>query len=83
MKRELNILSVIVGLLVLSQLSMAELNVTEEPLPVEKAKVLKVESDSTKIGEEKIKTRSLKMEYADKPKSDANMNIGKIEFYVK
>jgi hypothetical protein len=83
MKKKLNMLTVITSLLVLSQLSMADLNVTEKPLPVEKVKVLKVESDSTKIGEEKIKTRSLKIEYTDMPKSDANMNIGKIEFYVK
>jgi len=30
-----------------------------------------------------VKTKSLEIEYANEPKNDANMNIGKIEFLVK
>ena len=89
MKRELKISALVVALLSLTQLSLADIQSDEQQAtPSSEAKPLKVEEDATKVGEEVSeenveKTRSLKLEYANEPKRDTNMNIGKVEFFVK
>ena len=51
-----------------------------------RAKTLKVEKGAVKVGEEESntnKTRSILMKHPKESKKNINMNIGKIEFYVK
>ena len=77
-----------ITLLSFTQFSMADIQSDEQSATQSSdAKPLKVEEGATKVGEkvskENIeKTRSLKLEYANEQK-DTNMNIGKIEFFVK
>jgi hypothetical protein len=84
MKKRYQISILLMSMLFLTQLSVAESNSTAEQV---EAKSLVVEAGATKIGEEKKsepKTRGIRVGYADdKLKPDANMNVGKIEFYVK
>jgi hypothetical protein len=83
MKNRLNIFLLIIGVVFLTKFSMAELVTTIQKVDTNKSKPLKVEEGATQIGEE-TKMRSLKMKLPrGKPKENANMNIGKIEFYVK
>ena len=88
MKRELKITALVIVLLSLTQFGMADIQTDEQEVPTSEVKPLKVEEGARRIGEdvptENVeKTRSLKLEYANEPKSDANMNIGKVEFLVK
>jgi hypothetical protein len=88
MKRGLKISAISIVLLSFTQLSLADIQTEEQSVESSQPKPLKVEKGATKVGEEKseakVKTRSLKMEYAnDTAQSGANMNIGKVEFYVK
>ena len=88
MKRELKISALIVVLLSLTQFGVADIQNDEQQAESSEAKPLKVEEGAKRIGEDVPtdnveKTRSLKLEYANEPESDANMNIGKIEFFVK
>ncbi len=88
MKRELKLSALIVALLSLTQLSMADIQSDVQEAQSSEAKPLKVEEGAVKIGEDTPeetleKTRSLKLEYADEQKANANMNIGKVEFIVK
>ena len=86
MKRELKISALVIVLLSLTQFGMANIQSDgTQQTEVSDAKPLKVEEGATKVGEDtsKAKTRSLKMEYANEQKANANMNIGKLEFFVK
>jgi len=88
MKRELKVSALVIVLLSLTQFGMADIKSDSvQQTEVSDVKPLKVEEGATKVGEESSKvketTRSLKMEYADKQKVNANMNIGKLEFFVK
>jgi len=88
MKRELKISAICIALLSLTQFSMADIQSNEPEAESSESKPLKVEEGATKVGEDtpetKVeKTRSLKMEYADELKANTNMNIGKVEFFVK
>jgi len=73
-------------MLSLTQFSMADIS-NEESQDDVTAKPLKVEEGATKIGEDKvdpkIKTRGLSMSHPEDKSVDTNMNIGKIEFFVK
>jgi hypothetical protein len=87
MNTALKLSIVIFGLLSLTEFSIAELQ-TETEINNSKSepKVLKVEEGSIKVGENSAepKTRALALEYSDsKEDSQTNMNIGKVEFYVK
>jgi len=88
MKRGLKVSAICIALLSLTQFNMADIQSDEQQVESSEAKPLKVEEGATKLGEDtptaKVeKTRSLKMEYADEQKANANMNIGKVEFLVK
>jgi len=89
MKRELKISALVIVLLSLTQFGMANIQSDgTQQTEVSDAKPLKVEEGAIKVGEESPKekvekTRSLKMEYANEQKANANMNIGKLEFFVK
>jgi len=89
MKRELKISALVIVLLSLTQFGMANIQSDgTQQTEVSDAKPLKVEEGATKVGEDTSKakvekTRSLKMEYANEEKANANMNIGKLEFFVK
>ena len=89
MKRELKISIIIFSLLSLTQLGLAELKVEEQNSEVKQdtPQRLEVRPNSTKVGDSnssKPKTRALRMEHPeDAPKNNANLNVGKIEFYVK
>jgi len=82
MKRELKISALLIILLSLTQFSVADIETNEQQAQSSESKPLKVEKNATKIGED-AKTRSLKLEYTDEVKANANMNIGKLEFTVK
>ena len=90
MKRELKISALVIVLLSLTQFSMADIQSDDtQQTDLSDAKPLKVEEGAIKVGEDTLKekveekTRSLKMEYANEEKANANMNIGKLEFFVK
>jgi len=86
MKRELKISVLATILLLLTQFSIADIQTDEQQAQSSsEPKPLKVEEGATKVGEDtpKAKTRSLKLEFADEPKPNVNMNIGKLEFIVK
>jgi hypothetical protein len=89
MKIELKISIIIFSLLSLSQLSIAELKVSEQNSEIKSdtPKRLEVKPNSTKVGEDntsKPKMRSLRMEHPeDSPQNSTNLNVGKLEFYVK
>jgi len=88
MKSKLRVSIIIFSLLSLTQLSLAELKIKGNEVKNDIAKTLKVESNSTKIGEgnslKKPKTRALRIEHPnDSQQNNANLNVGKIEFYVK
>ena len=78
-----------VSMLLVTLLSFTQQGISEQQIDESKIKELKVEKDSTKIGEDaknevQDKKRSLRVEYSnDIANSSANMNIGKVEFYVK
>jgi hypothetical protein len=73
------------GLFFSSQLAFAETNLEEKLVKEEVVKELRVEDSATRIGEEVIKTRALIMNVgqANELANEANLNIGKLEFYVK
>jgi len=84
MKRGLKVSAICIALLSLTQFNMADIQSDEQQAESSEAKPLKVEEGATKLGEDTpTATRSLKMEYADEQKANANMNIGKVEFLVK
>ncbi len=87
MIRELKIPIIIFSLLFLTQLSIAELKIdNNSSIQNQKPKKLKVENGATKIGEgnsPKPKTRAIRLELPSESNSDTNLNVGKIEFYVK
>jgi hypothetical protein len=83
MKKKVQIYALFITLLSLTQFSMAEIQSSEEQVvESSEAKPLKVEKGATKFEEEE-KTRSLIVEYTNTAETNANMNIGKVEFYVK
>jgi hypothetical protein len=84
MKKKVQIYALFITLLSLTQFSMAEIQSSEEQVvESSEAKPLKVEKGATKFEEEE-KTRSLILEYSNNTaETNANMNIGKVEFYVK
>lgn len=78
--------TVLVGsMLIFSQVLFADVSGLEETIKKETVKELKVEEGATKIGEVKEKTRALIMDLGQQSQleNEANLNIGKIEFYVK
>ena len=87
MKSELKITIIIFSLLSLTQLSIAELKVDDKSdVQSEKPKKLKVENGATKIGEDntsKSKMRAIRMELQNESNENTNLNVGKLEFYVK
>jgi len=92
MKRELKISALVIVLLSLTQFGMANIQSDgTEQTEVSDAKPLKVEEGAIKVGEESSKekiekSRGLSLSLiveGDKEKSNANMNIGKLEFFVK
>ena len=89
MKTGLKVSVVIVSLLSLTQLSIAELDIKEPINSVEskKPKKLQVNEGATKIGESnstKPKMRALRIEHPeDEAKDNANVNVGKLDFFVK
>jgi len=86
MKRVVTSTIFLVGsLFVFSQALFADVSSSEETIKKEKVKELKVEEGATKIGEVKEKRRALIMDLGQQSEleSEANLNIGKIEFYVK
>lgn len=77
---------VLVGsVFILPQALFSDVISAEETIKKETVKELKVEEGATKIGEVKEKTRGLIMDLGQGSQLDqaANLNIGKIEFYVK
>jgi hypothetical protein len=89
MKIGIKILALSFTIISLSQLTMAEPQSDEiEVKKSSKAKPLKVEEGATRLGETKndtdVKTRGLSLVLEPKNRAEsANMNIGKVEFYVK
>jgi len=86
MNFKLKALLFITAILSLTKFSIAE-NISAESEDNVTAKPLKVEEGATKIGEDKaetkVKTRALSMSHPEDKSVDTNMNIGKIEFFVK
>ena len=83
MKKKLKISTLIVALLSLTQFSVADIQINNQEHNSSKAKPLRVEEGATKIGE-KPKTRGVSLILnPTNPSESANMNIGKVEFYVK
>jgi len=89
MKNNLKIFTIIFSLLSLTQLNIADIELQEQSSKVanNNPKKLVVESNATKIGENsssEIKTRAIRMEIQDdNSQNKANVNVGKLEFYVK
>ena len=67
------------GVTLLTQCMLGENSKNNENKP----KPLKVEEGAVKVGEKANKTRSILVKNPKVSKKNINMNIGKVEFYVK